>query len=399
MFKINKKCIFILLIVILSSGFLAAAESICSPKKLCLTMIVKNESAIIERLLNSVKNVVDCISICDTGSTDNTVLLIEQFMQKNGIPGKVYKNEWKNFGYNRSLSAKLAQQTLESLNFSLSNTWLLLLDADMILETSPAFNKQALAADSYLVLQKSSDHSYYNSRLIRASLPWECLGVTHEVWTCSKAKPSEELPTLLIDDKGDGGSKSDKFERDINLLTQGVKDEPDNARYVFYLAQSYHSIGNYPLALQYLKKRVEMGGWDEEVFQALFQIALIQEVLEMPYHEVVKGYQRAYRFRPSRAEPLYYLSNYYRSRNEYDLGYSTAVMGKTIPVPKDHLLILDWVYSYGMKLELSICAYSTGKYEECRALSLELLQNQNLPDDIRATVENNLVQCKVNPST
>ena len=40
---------------------------------LCLNMIVKNESRIIHRLLNSVKDIIDCFCICDTGSTDNTV--------------------------------------------------------------------------------------------------------------------------------------------------------------------------------------------------------------------------------------------------------------------------------------------------------------------------------------
>ena len=44
--------------------------------KICLTMIVRNESHIIERCLNSVKGIVDCVAICDTGSTDNTVAII-----------------------------------------------------------------------------------------------------------------------------------------------------------------------------------------------------------------------------------------------------------------------------------------------------------------------------------
>lgn len=37
----------------------------------------------------------------------------------------------------------------------------------------------------------------------------------------------------------DGGCKADKSERDIRLLTQGTRDEPDNVRYFFYLAHSY----------------------------------------------------------------------------------------------------------------------------------------------------------------
>ena len=48
--------------------------------KICLCMIVKNESSVITRLLDSLiregKPVVDFVSILDTGSTDDTESLI-----------------------------------------------------------------------------------------------------------------------------------------------------------------------------------------------------------------------------------------------------------------------------------------------------------------------------------
>ena len=48
-------------------------------------MIVKNESKIIERCIKSCLPVLDYISICDTGSTDNTVEIIEKFGKKYRI--------------------------------------------------------------------------------------------------------------------------------------------------------------------------------------------------------------------------------------------------------------------------------------------------------------------------
>jgi glycosyltransferase involved in cell wall biosynthesis len=41
---------------------------------------------------------------------------------------------------------------------------------------------------------------------------------------------------------GDGANKDDKFERDIQLLTDGLKEEPQNYRYYFYLAQSHKDL-------------------------------------------------------------------------------------------------------------------------------------------------------------
>ena len=42
-------------------------------------MIVKNESRVILRLLESVRLIVDSYCICDTGSTDNTIEIIKLF--------------------------------------------------------------------------------------------------------------------------------------------------------------------------------------------------------------------------------------------------------------------------------------------------------------------------------
>ena len=49
--------------------------------KLCLNMIVKDESRTIVRLLDSVINLIDSYCICDTGSSDNTVEIIKQYFK------------------------------------------------------------------------------------------------------------------------------------------------------------------------------------------------------------------------------------------------------------------------------------------------------------------------------
>ena len=259
--------LFFYLALMAASGLLHAEEP--QPRRyICLTMIVKNESKIIERLLTSVKDIVDCVSICDTGSDDATVELIQNFLKTHNLPGQVHYHPWKNFGYNRTMSVQLAKNTLENLGFPLSETYLLLLDADMLLEIHPDFNRQHLVADSYKLTQKTGTFSYDYTRLIRASLPWKSVGVTHEYWDSAQAKNHGRLHTLSIEDRCDGGCKSDKFERDIRLLTQGLLDEPDNARYMFYLAQCYRETTQYDKAIEWYKKRIEKGGWFEEVWHS-----------------------------------------------------------------------------------------------------------------------------------
>ena len=53
-------------------------------KTICLSMIVKNESHVIERCLTSVFKHIDYWVISDTGSTDNTKEKIQDFFDKKG---------------------------------------------------------------------------------------------------------------------------------------------------------------------------------------------------------------------------------------------------------------------------------------------------------------------------
>lgn len=360
--------------------------------KICLNMIVKNESAIIERCLNSAKDHIHCISICDTGSTDNTVEIIEQFMKKNQIPGKVHRHEWKNFGHNRTLSAQAAQLTLKELGFSLPDTYLLLLDADMILEVDSTFKQQPLVADNYLFLQYNDFFSHYNTRLIRASLPWECVGLTHEYWSCPQSKIEMQMDSIKIDDRGDGGCKGDKFQRDIALLTEGLKKEPENARYMFYLAQSYKCLRNFNEAIKWYKARIDKGGWQEEVWYSKMMIGEIYEDLDF-WDQALHWYLEAFQSNYARAEPLQKIATHYRLKGQNDLAYLFAKQGSKIPFPKDQLLFIsDPVYKYQFDEEISIAAYYIPQFkEEGFEAADRLALKHGIPSHIKEQSYKNLV--------
>jgi glycosyltransferase involved in cell wall biosynthesis len=380
----------------LAAGELQASSTqVVTPKasknKLCLTMIVKNESRIIERCLNSVKGIVDCVSICDTGSTDNTVALIESFLEKNHIPGKVHNDPWKNFGYNRTNSALLAQKTLVDLGFPLERTYLLFLDADMLLEVSPNFNKDALIDDSYLMIQRSCSLSYYNLRLARASLTWDCVGVTHEYWASKGNVKRGQIETLVIDDKEDGGCKADKFERDVRLLTQGLKDEPNNERYMFYLAQSYKCLRQFDDSIKWYKERIAKGGWKEEVFYAKYMIGECYEG-KNDWEKALTWYLDAYQTNPKRAETLQKIANHYRNANQNDLAYMFAAQGKKIPYPTEEILFVSHpVYNYQFDEEISIAGFYTPQKNEGYDSLNKLLLSKDVPSHVKGQAQNNLM--------
>ncbi len=354
-------------------------------------MIVKNESRIIERCLNSVKDVVDYISISDTGSTDNTVEIIENYMKKHNIPGKVHRHTWKNFGYNRSLSVEASQEMLTQMKVPLDNTYLFLMDADMMLVVEPSFSKSELKNDNILLLQKSRVHTYYNTRLIKASLIWKCVGVTHEYWAANGPATVAKLNTLMIDDRDDGGCKADKFERDIRLLTQGIIDEPSNARYMFYLGQSYKCIKNYDESIKWYTARIKMGGWHEEVWYSKFMIAECYEAMGR-WDDALHWYLDAFQYDPKRAEPIHNIVKHYRINGEHQLAYLFAKQGSAIPFPKDALLFVSHpIYDYGFDEEMSIIAYYTPFKDDGYQAVNRLILNKEAPAHIKNIAYNNLV--------
>ena len=318
---------------------------------ICLNMIVKNESKIITRLLQSVINIVDTYIICDTGSTDNTPCIITDFFTKYGIHGEVIHEPFKNFGYNRTFALQSARGKA---------TYALLLDADMILQIEPSFDKQSLTAESYLLVQKNGSLSYHNTRLIRLDVDAKCVCPTHEYYELPVGSRTEKLDSMWILDIGDGGTKSDKFERDIRLLKAGLETEPENARYYFYLANSFFHLGRFLESIPYYKRRIELGGWHEEVFYA--HLNLGHAFLESGQDELaICTWIDGYNLHPARAETIYEIAKYYRKKGKNKIGMQFALIGKQIPYPKnDTLFIHNDVYDTGLDYEISILGYYNG---------------------------------------
>lgn len=351
---------------------------------LTLVMIVKNESAIIKRCLDSIKNYIDYIVISDTGSTDNTVEIINTYLTENNIKGKVYNDEWKNFGYNRTKSVLNGQEWLEEEKINKQSNYFITIDADMILQFKDTFNKENLTQkECWTLCQVNSYIKYYNTRIFRSDLPFKCIGVTHEYWGCDTKHSDGKFEDIIIDDRGDGGCKSDKFERDIRLLTKGLEDEPGNYRYYFYLGQSYGDIGDVDNSIKWYKERINAGGWFEEIFIAYKRIG----ELYMKKGEVENAlyyWSLGYECIPYRSETLYKLCNYYREKGKNNLSFLYLKKGISIPYPKDLVLFLEYpVYDYKFIKELAIIGYYIDKRKEALIACQHLLLTKDIPGDVR----------------
>jgi len=279
---------------------------------LCLNMIVKNESKIITRLFDSVYSIIDCYCICDTGSTDNTVELITEYFKNKGIPGKVVMEPFKNFCHNRNFALQ------SCLGMS---DYIILLDADMIIEAKH-FNKESLnTADSFHILQGNDSFYYQNMRIVRNNGFYKYVGVTHEYINTPPGNKNSgfQKNDLFIRDIGDGGAKHDKFERDIRLLLDGIREEPNNVRYYFYLANSYHDSGRFGEAINVYKKRIEFGGWIEEVWYSYYRIGLCFKNMGK-MDDAINSWLNGFNYYPDRLEGMYEILKHYRIHSKHQLG-------------------------------------------------------------------------------
>jgi len=207
-----------------------------------LVMIVKNESKVIERCLRSVSPYIDTYCICDTGSTDGTQSIIKTYFDQLNIKGQILEHPWKNFGYNRTLAVEAARGEIPGRVGSTAD-FLLLMDADFIfIIKDPTFKTKSYKADS-LLIKYEGQLDYRQPLMVRANLDWKYIGVTHEYIHCPKAT-RVICDDFIFQHVGDGANKSDKFVRDIQLLTDGIKEEPNNMRYYFYLAQSHKDLAS-----------------------------------------------------------------------------------------------------------------------------------------------------------
>ena len=184
---------------------------------ICLNMIVKDESHIIKETL---QNICDNIPITyyvisDTGSTDNTIEIIEKFFKSKNIKGEIFNDEWKDFGTNRTLALQHAYK---------KSDFLFIFDADdKICGNLTIPNK--LTHDAYY-LKFGNTVSYKRMLLINNHLHWKYVGVLHEYIKLDENKDISEidLKGSYYIDSGKTGSRNkdpNKYEKDAIILLGG----------------------------------------------------------------------------------------------------------------------------------------------------------------------------------
>jgi hypothetical protein len=239
-------------------------------------MIVKNESSIIEstltKLLEKVPQI-DYYVISDTGSEDDTIHIIKTFFKKRKIKGEIYEDEWRDFGYNRTLALKYAFK---------KSRYLLIFDADDEIYgtiTLPDLN-QTNEWDG-LLFKFGPGIIYQRILLIQNHIKWYFKGVLHEYICCEKPNPhllSFDGNYFVLSGKT-GARNNDplKYQKDALILENAyteakLANDSLQHRYCFYCAQSYHDANNKEKAVEWYKKVLEHECWIQEKYYACYRL-------------------------------------------------------------------------------------------------------------------------------
>lgn len=349
---------------------------------IAMVAIVRDEAAVIERLLTSAAQVCGRAVVVDTGSVDKTPEIVEKVCADLGLALTLEHRPWTDFATNRTEALRIGQES--------GAGWLLLLDAEQTLEvTGPLPN---LCGDAYQVAMSVGGLYYTNAKLVRARRGWQFIGAAHEYLHTldGEAYQAQPLgPCLTVVDHLDSGDRMAKIARNRVLLEADLERDPDNPRTVFYLGETYRDLGDREAAKAMYKRRALMEGtFEEEGWYAHWQWGSLVSEDDLDTASVILTH--AFERRPHRAEPLWDLGRHYRFAKRYQAAYMVLSHAITLPLPPDTLFVHAAVYDHLIAFELAIAAWWTGRYAESDGRNRELLARDALPSNIREAVERNL---------
>jgi len=321
----------------------------------------------------------------DTGSTDGTQDIIRNHLR--GLPGELFERPWTNFGQART-------QALERVGRRAD--YILFMDADDLLVCPEGFSFPPLTLDAYsLRLWTETGGGVITFRricLASTRLPWRFQGVLHEVLACGRPYRVQWLegPSIRASVEGARSSDPDKYRKDVQVLREALKIDPDNSRYVFYLAQSCRDAGFLDEAIEGYLRRAAMGGWEEEVWYSRHEAARLMELQDWPEGTVAAAYLKAYQARPCRAESLHGLARFFRLRGACHVARMFAAQAMAIPRPPDELFLDESCYQWRCVDEYAVASYWSGHARESLEACERLLTELPLPAAERPRVEANL---------
>jgi hypothetical protein len=300
-----------------------------------LCIMVKNAGPQFEEMLIKNLPIIDRWTILDTGSTDETINIINRVLVGKK-KGNLYQEPFINFCDSRNRLLELA---------SYSCKYDIMLDDTYVVEGDLRSFLNEIRGDQYsnsfTLFIKSNDTKYGSNRIIKTNLGLHYVYKIHEVIT-DKNNINIVIPenrAIINDYRFDYMEKrtQERKQLDLQLLYEELEENYQNPRTYYYLAQTYNLLEQYDKSYEYFLKRAEFinAGFLQERVDAVFEAARIANFkLYKPWSECLSLYEKCSKIDESRPESFYFIGIHYYLENDYKKAYPYFKKGFEIGFPK-----------------------------------------------------------------
>jgi tetratricopeptide (TPR) repeat protein len=282
-------------------------------------MIVKNEAHTLEQCLASAKPHVDDIVVVDTGSDDETVEIARRF------GARVYFFEWVyDFATARNESLKHAK-----------GDWVLQLDADERLNVLgvPDGLRGAVSApgiDAYIVpirnhhteQGKATYCINYNLRLFKRLPGVQYEREVHESVELSLGRIGGITANagFIIEHEGYNTGPSDltrKLNRNLEILKKYAEREPRNAFVLYYLGNTYRSLGRNEESLEILERALSGDHLNDSLSAMILNAMNLTHLIQQDYDKTIQLAEKSLKFMAHQNTARYFLGAAYYNKQKY----------------------------------------------------------------------------------
>lgn len=373
--------------------------------KIILNAIVRDElkAGVLFRGLENCKHIFNYVAILDTGSTDDSVEALRNWMKENKKDGLIGTSQWERdfegfFSRARTAAIKLAYDVMKKVDPEGNHTFYAMFhDADneiwsneqtivplddmqrktgILMPWSKAVTK-SLKGGKINVNMKTGYSSYKYAWMVNLGTSkkinnWEWICSVHEYvddMGSGLARDQQEITTGYIHSGRDGarGKKViTKYWKDAETLERELKDPTSKApksRLIYYLANSYKDLRWWEKAAENYAIRIYMGDFGEEIFHSYIGFSDMMSLMGKKESIVLKPLFEAMVLFPNRLEAVYKVVLHYLNQKRYHEAWNAGKTYLNTPYPERDLLFVDEdLYRYNFSLTMLNACYWSGLF-------------------------------------
>jgi len=363
------------------------------PAEIGCAIMMKDEERLIHLSLESTIDYVNSYIFFDTGSTDRTIEICEEFCKKHNVPMYLKRGTFVDFSVSRNELLRFADDKAD---------YLLLLDSGDELRNGPDMwqsvikegnEKAAWYCGQNWSVGGGRGIEYRNIRFIKTKMEWAYEYPVHEYIAgphCNEKEVGDSNIVVFQDRTLDQGKSKKRWERDRIILLKELRKKKNDGRVVFYLGQTYRCLEMYDSAATNFLKRIDMNhGFHDENQQAFIELYNIskhipQRISRSKAMDLLKDLWKRYK----RGEGAFYLAKEYMVDKNWKEAWTWVCRVCELGYPTHIKLWVDnKIYSHHRWQLKAIIGLNLGDEEKKEGFeALKVALNDEPSDSISQTI-------------